>query len=503
MSENKYGERFAPTSQMQAIYDAALPIEDGIIVKAGAGAGKTSTIEGLYKRLNLGEKLLVTSFTRRITGELSARMPAATAIGFHKMGYDALKRTNRFLRWSKDSVNKYKYQDIFKELKLGRLFPDRKEEEAAWLMEQLVHFVMVDLCEPTEEQIDELADRFTLTLPGEFGNVLEALQIMMARGREQTFNMARINFDEMLYYTVLEQWQLPRFTVVAVDEWQDTNALQMGLVELISKDMLVAVGDERQSIFLFAGARTDAMAQGQSVFGLNPYPLNECFRCGKAIVRHANTWMPELTSPDWMHEGSVTSMRRAEMPAALRSGDAVLCRINSSLVSECLSLISKGMKAVIRGKDIGSQLMQIIEKVAGSKYATMEGFEDKLEAYRDREAARIIRQGGKRVNRLLAVLEDKIRCVMALYDDCNPANVGQMRKKVESIFTDTPGPGVQLMSVHGSKGLEFDRVFIIEPQLLPLNMPGMSDEQMQQELNLCGVAATRAKNELIYVYNEG
>lgn len=499
---NQWGDKHPPTQQMQDIYDATMMMDEGHIVEAGAGSGKTTLLEGIYNRLNIGEQLLVTSFTRRITGELALRMPNAFAKGFHALSYGVLKGRHRYLRWGKDSVNKYKYQDIAKELKIARMFPDRKEEEAHWLLEQVIHFIMADLAIPEPEHLDELADRFALTLPGDLATTAEAIARMMAVGREQTFEQARINFDEMIYYTVVEQWPLPKFRVVAVDEWQDTNAMQMGLVELIQKDMLIAVGDKRQSIFLFAGARTDAMDQGREVFGLTPKPLTFCFRCGKNIVKHAQKWMPELQSPDWMHEGSVNLTKRSQLVDRLRSGDAILCRTNAPCVSLCFELIAMGIKAHIRGKDIGQQLIQLITKIAGSQYAGMENFPDQVAHYREKEANRIIKQGGKRVPRLLGILEDKTRCIMTIYDEVMPTNVGQMRKKIDMIFTDTPGPGIQLMTVHGSKGLEFPVVYIIEPQLMPLSMPGMTDEQLQQELNLCGVAATRAINELNYVIND-
>ena len=63
---------------------------------------------------------------------------------------------------------------------------------------------MADLAIPEPEHLDELADRFALTLPGDLATTAEAIARMMAVGREQTFEQARINFDEMIYYTVVE-----------------------------------------------------------------------------------------------------------------------------------------------------------------------------------------------------------------------------------------------------------------------------------------------------------
>jgi DNA helicase-2/ATP-dependent DNA helicase PcrA len=57
------------------------------------------------------------------------------------------------------------------------------------------------------------------------------------------------------------------------------------------------------------------------------------------------------------------------------------------------------------------------------------------------------------------------------------------------------------MTVHRAKGQETDRVWILRPDLLPMKLPKMTDEQKQQERNLHYVAITRAKHELYYVSN--
>jgi DNA helicase II / ATP-dependent DNA helicase PcrA len=63
------------------------------------------------------------------------------------------------------------------------------------------------------------------------------------------------------------------------------------------------------------------------------------------------------------------------------------------------------------------------------------------------------------------------------------------------IFTDKI-QGIVLSTVHKIKGLEADRVFIIRPDLLPMQTP--KAWQAMQEKNLEYVAVTRARLELIY-----
>ena len=57
---------------------------------------------------------------------------------------------------------------------------------------------------------------------------------------------------------------------------------------------------------------------------------------------------------------------------------------------------------------------------------------------------------------------------------------------------------MQLSTIHGAKGLEFDEVFVtgVEEGLLPHYYCCDSDEEIEQERRLLYVAMTRAKSHL-------
>ena len=65
----------------------------------------------------------------------------------------------------------------------------------------------------------------------------------------------------------------------------------------------------------------------------------------------------------------------------------------------------------------------------------------------------------------------------------------------------TKQDGVQLMTIHSSKGLEFDDVFVIgwETGILPAAR-SISREALQEERRLAYVAVTRAKKKLFLTY---
>lgn len=68
---------------------------------------------------------------------------------------------------------------------------------------------------------------------------------------------------------------------------------------------------------------------------------------------------------------------------------------------------------------------------------------------------------------------------------------------VESFLRGSELENVPVLStIHKMKGSEADRVFILDYPCFPYKFNGMSDEQLQQEINLQYVAITRAKKEL-------
>jgi DNA helicase-2/ATP-dependent DNA helicase PcrA len=69
-----------------------------------------------------------------------------------------------------------------------------------------------------------------------------------------------------------------------------------------------------------------------------------------------------------------------------------------------------------------------------------------------------------------------------------------MKKQMQDM---TGGDGVQILTLHGAKGLEFDTVFL--PQLLEGQLPykkAVLPDAIEEERRLCYVGMTRAKNRL-------
>ena len=69
-------------------------------------------------------------------------------------------------------------------------------------------------------------------------------------------------------------------------------------------------------------------------------------------------------------------------------------------------------------------------------------------------------------------------------------------------FISAEHNSIRLSSIHRAKGLEENRVFIIDYDRLPFQRLDQKDWEKTQELNLKYVAVTRAKEELYLVESE-
>lgn len=86
-----------------------------------------------------------------------------------------------------------------------------------------------------------------------------------------------------------------RFAWILIDEFQDTNVLQVELMRTIAshqKTKFFLVGDPHQSIYRFAGARPDLMSEFAKDVGAKEIPLTGNFRSSSLVVRDAQLVLP-------------------------------------------------------------------------------------------------------------------------------------------------------------------------------------------------------------------
>lgn len=189
--------------------------------------------------------------------------------------------------------------------------------------------------------------------------------------------------------------------------------------------------------------------------------------------------------------GSVTTLR-SYSPLNFSPSDAVLCRNTAPLISFGLGALRRRLGVRIAGRDLAKSLLDEIEKTNAATVA-------ELSACLTSRCSAALRRADKSENaELAATIVDKFAALRALV--AGHTSVAAVVATITRLFA--PGQGLLTLStIHRSKGLEWPKVFFLDPHLLPSPWATQS-WQRRQETNLCYVAITRAKLDLVYIRSD-
>jgi len=153
----------------------------------------------------------------------------------------------------------------------------------------------------------------------------------LASYEEAKRNRGVVDFDDLIALTAALFERRPdiaeayraRFDAVMVDEFQDTDALQLALIECVGAPDLATVGDARQSIYSFRGADVEVYRQHRDHMraeGATRVDLNDNYRSHPDIIAFANeTFSSQALFGD---TGNVLRAARAEQdPARVAAGE--------------------------------------------------------------------------------------------------------------------------------------------------------------------------------------
>lgn len=172
---------------------------------------------------------------------------------------------------------------------------------------------------------------------------------------------------------------------------------------------------------------------------------------------------------------------------------AILCRTNSPLVTCAFDLIKRGLRVRLVGKDVAKDLKELVAEVLEHRRnAPIEEFNLLLQGWiRDIHE----RYGEKeKYEAFVAECDDKASCLAVIAENCKDAKC--VLARIDEFFVDSDEVAEQdertvvLCSGHRAKGLEWDRVVILRPDLLP-HPAAESEEDLEQEEHIKYVMFTR------------
>jgi superfamily I DNA/RNA helicase len=470
------------TAEQLLIRTAATDTSDNLIVNARAGAAKTTTIELIAQALP-AVSILCLAFNKKIADTLQQRLPEnCEAQTMNSLGNRAWR--NYLGKWPK--LNKAKSFFLVKAI-IEELDADDKDEAYEGLSEILealreaksrgylpskLHPQAKPLCgpddffealdfEPTELQriiIDEAVKRsFLAALKGE------------------------IDFDDQILMPALMPCSFPAPALTMVDEAQDLSAINHVILrKLVGKRRVIAVGDPCQAIYAFRGASDNSMSELQQLFDMKELYLTTCFRSAQSIIKAARWRAPDMMWREGAPAGTVEHLSEWGSTYVL-DGDAIICRNNAPLFTMAVQLLAAGRNPELASGDIVAGLTSAMKKLGKPKMEQAEA----LVALEHWQAG----AEGKRKDK--ARVRDQAECIR-IFLEARPA-LGEALAFLEEVC-GRPGR-IKLMTGHKSKGLEFDRVFFLDPELCQM--------KRGQDKNIKYVIETRAREALFYVKSDG
>lgn len=530
---------------------AVRAVRGPVCILAGAGSGKTTTItRRIAYQVATGafepSQILAVTFTDKAAGEMRSRLTALGVQGVGSQGVGsqgaveartfhsaALAQLSRFGAGPRGQVLASKAMAL---RQLGNSLPRPYRFRPAGDLATEVEWAKNRRIQPSRYQ-----DAVAAAPDHEPPIPADLMAGIYRRYEEGKERRGLVDFEDLLELAVrlfdqdaavAERFR-ERTRAITVDEYQDANLLQQTLLErwLGPSEELCVVGDDYQSIYGFTGATPEYLLAMPSRYpNVTVVRLEENHRSTPQVLAMANRLVPRLggvgkvlraTRPDGpepemrafldpaMESGHVVSrVRELHRQGTPHDQMAVLFRVNS------------------RSEDFEEALSRagIPFQVRGGAFLTRQGARSVLRRLRNREetgVAVLVRDAARAEGMLEpgaaadglgeqeAVRQADLARLVRLADEFDTSNgdddgtVGAFLDDLRARFdAESDGRGVNLLTYHRAKGLEFDAVFL--PRMEDGEMPfrrSKSEEAVAEERRLLYVGITRARRHLTITWS--
>ncbi len=535
-------------AQRQAVTITSGPL----CILAGAGTGKTRVISrrvayALATDVVRPSEVLVVTFTDKAAGEMRARLaalghPGVTAATFHAAALRQLRHFWPRVRGAEPPRIVDSKIPILAPMAAG--LPGGYRYLAVRDLAAEIEWAKARRIAPAEYAAAAAAIERDAPLP------LDLMAGLFRRYEAALERTGQIDFEDMLARTIeiidadaeVATEVRDRYRWFSVDEYQDTNPLQQALLDawLGGRRDLAVVGDEDQTIYTFTGATSDYLIGFEDRFpGARVVKLDTNFRSTPEVLGLANRVLAAgRNAPDERLPGVsarptkrlVASLAGGPMPAiaGFDSGEAelaalvggigslaragtphgsmaVLVRTNAQLPPIESALGAAGIGFHVRGEGFFArpEVRRAVAIVRGLVRKPGDGpLIDQLAAAFERklDVRRTVAPGGAATTErqaavvtLLELAEELMRADAAT----DPAAFLVEIERRTAVEAGGEATGVELLTYHRAKGLEWDAVFLpaLEEGTLPIRQATESAE-IAEERRLLYVGITRARRFL-------
>ena len=328
-----------PTAEQAAILDACVTGRN-LIIEAGAGTGKTSTLK-MAGKVMAGKNGMYIAFNRAIAREAARSFPrnvscsTAHSLAFRAVGHAYKQRLDGPRLPAKKTAE---LLNITEPLVFG---PDRRVEPTQ--IARLAMDTVAGWCRTADPVIGAQHVPEVNGIDGAAAEALAAEVVPLAKLAWEDLRKVdgKLRFQHDHY---LKMWALtsPKLgcDFLLFDEAQDADPLIASVVQ--SQDcQLIAVGDSQQAIYGWRGAvnAIETWPAQQRLY------LTQSWRFGPAVADEANKWL-QLLGARLRLTGTPTVPSRL---ASLPDPKAVLCRTNGEAIAQAMAAMDAGRRAALLG----------------------------------------------------------------------------------------------------------------------------------------------------------
>jgi hypothetical protein len=455
-----------PTAEQAAILDATRQGED-LVIEAGAGTGKTSTLK-MIAAASSTRRGLYLAYNKAIAEDARASFPynvqcaTAHSLAYRAVGHQFQHRLNGPRLPAREVARFLKIPAV---LDLGA-HALTSVKVALIVMDSVARFCHSSNDEPAWWHITDIPglDREEMT------RLRQQVLPMVQRAWEDLITLeGKLRFTHDVY---LKLWALSRPELsadfVMLDEAQDANPVIAGIVDEQGSQRIL-VGDQSQAIYGWRGA-VDAMASFEGA----RFQLSQSFRFGQRIADEANVWLELLGAPLRLTGNPAKDSRldRIDSPSA------VLCRTNAGALGQAMAALSVGHRpAMVGGGDDIRRLARACQDLhngKGTEHPELMAFASwaEVQEYAEHDA------GGQ-----------DLKTLVKLVDSHGPERI----LRVVDHLVDEHNANVVISTAHRAKGREWPTVRLAADFTEPYDQEG---KLVPAEAMLTYVAVTRAKDVL-------
>lgn len=544
------------TPEQERIFDFVRTGEGHGIIDAVAGAGKTTTIMECTRYAKNPAKVLFCAFNNSIAKEIRRRfkkqsMTEVTVQTIHSLGFRILRENTDY--GSRLQLREYKYTTLFQSeemqtklsphikalCELNNLNPTSSDSRQKFAIKNLTYRIRTRLLNinqkhratlngPTFDDFSSLIEHFGIFTPAEeksktFHEELEiyyaAHRLLLTVGNDLAARSYLIDFTDMIYLPFV--WKLnaaTKYDWIFIDECQDLSKAQFAVAAKYGKQgsRVLAVGDPRQSIYGFTGADVESFSRVARMTRATALPLTTCFRCPATVIDLAQEIREDIVGAK-TDLGTVEPILIDQVTELARPGDLIISRLRAPLLVLVFEFIEKEVKIQVsedEAREFIGELKTLFKQAelqasVKRRYKTFEALK-KTVFHRNMW---LIRQNAGKIPKVTErelfleaeteYLEKRLEFLHKRYELWQK-RCTSISKVLERIKTQVSAKknAIKLSTIHRAKGLEEDRVFIIDYDKLPWTRQQQKDWEKVQETNLKYVAITRAKDTLFLVESE-